>query len=363
MITVSLIISTGISTYAQDDTRQFPRELESELQAVLDESVAEGRAPGAVLWVVTPQGDFQGASGWADQAKTMPLHPTDAFRIGSITKLFTATLILQLVEEDYLDLDTPVKDWLPQVMARFTYGDGVTVRHLLNHTSGLPEYSSFDNFMQLTNSDISREWSPLELIHLAESQPTHFYPDNGWHYTNTNYILLGMLIETVTGQSLAQNYQEHIFIPLNLMHTYLAPLENPPIEIVEGHSSFIDPNIFNPSMIWGAGALVSNAPDLIIFMDALMAGALFQEPATLELMLSFVTTGRGAETEWGLGLFQHDSSLGIYWGHDGALAGYLSALLYFPDKEITIVLLINADGQYWIQPTTIIDMLTPYFAE
>lgn len=362
-IVLGLSLAPAFRINAQESTDKFPLQLEMDLQALLDDSVAEGRAPGVVLCVITPQGTFQGASGWANHAQTQPMLINDAFRVGSITKVFTATMILQLVEAGDLSLDDAVSDILPQMMRNFANSELITVRQLLNHTSGVPEYASSDNFMQLGNEDISRDWSPDELIHLAERQPTQFYPAQGWEYTNTNYILLGMLIETITRQSFAQNLDQRILTPLNMTNTYLAPLDSPPVDVVEGHSSFIDPAIFNPSFVWSAGAVVSNAQDLLIFSQALFAGSLFQQPDTLPMMLDFVTTGRDAETEWGLGVFQQESPLGIYWGHDGALAGYLSTLLYFPDNHITIILLINADGSFWIEPAEIIEILAPYFAE
>ena len=135
-LTLMIVLPAIIAT-AQDDVQAFPSDVVTQIQAEMDELTASGYPPGMVVWIDAPEYQFEGASGFADIKEETPVLPEDAFRIGSITKMFTATVILQLAEDGVLTLDDPLALWLPDVAEQLPYGDQITLRHLLSHTSGL----------------------------------------------------------------------------------------------------------------------------------------------------------------------------------------------------------------------------------
>src|SRR5215218_8940156 len=249
-------LSTG---YAHDT----PGQRTAELQQIVRGLVADG-APGALVVVRTPTGIRRAASGFASLKPTARLRPTDRFRIASVTKTFVATLALQLVAQQGLSLDDTVERWLPGTAPN---GGSITIRELLNHTSGLFDYDDDQAWVSARISDPGREWSPRELIAIATSHPPLFPPGEGWSYSNTNYVLVGLVIEAATHKSLADNLQVRVFKPLGLRstsypsgttigdrfaHGYL--VSRPPLRFPAG--TLIDVSTLVSPSGWGAGQIV-----------------------------------------------------------------------------------------------------------
>lgn len=309
----------------------------SALQAVLDEAVAAG-TPGIVLWIDTPDGTISAAAGYADADKTIPLTPTDAFRIGSITKTFTAVVILQLMEEGVLSLDDTLAAWVPSMVGVVPNAEVITLRQLLNHTAGVPSYTDNPAFLNALRTEYSSPWEPADLMAYVGDE-ADFAPGEDWYYSNSGYILLGMVIEAATGRSIVEEYHARILDPLAMQHTYLADSEDPTVELVHGFSHDVpDTDVINVSVAWAAGAMVSTAPDLLTFMRALVAGELFADPATLATMQETVTIAPRAE--YGLGLAYYEER---WWGHDGQITGFMSQLFYDPALDLVVVMLANND--------------------
>ncbi|MCI0711558.1 MAG: beta-lactamase family protein, partial [Chloroflexi bacterium] len=331
-----------------------PDPTHQQLQTLLDRMVTEQGHPGMVLWVDAPDLHFAGASGYADPENGISMEPEDAFRIASVTKLFTATVILQLMEEHRLELDNTLDRWginLPGA-------PDITIHQLLNHTSGVTSYTDTRILAALEFSDVYREWQPEEILALIADEPAQFAPGQFWQYSNTNYIILGMIIETATGMSLANNYRERIIDPLELTSTYLSEMEPPTAELVRGKSFFFDADRYHASMVWAAGGLVSSAPDLITFARALFSGDLFRESDTLEQMLTFESTPQEPQFDgYGLGVEMANTPLGRYWGHDGGIAGFAANLMYFEKHDMVIVALTNMDMTFGIDKPTLFDIL------
>jgi D-alanyl-D-alanine carboxypeptidase len=310
-----------------------------QLAAALEDFVAAG-VPGIIVRVQDPHHEaVRSAAGVGDLATGAALRPSAQFRIGSITKTFVATVVLQLVGEGRLTLDEPVARRLPGVLAN---GHQITVRQLLNHTSGLPNYSDDpDLFAGIVQN---RVWDPRELVALAERHPQLFAPGSAHAYSNTNYIVAGLLIEAVTRHPLARELDRRIFSPLDLDHTsfpagtarltgYYAHGYLSPEAIPTADGPRIDVTGFNPSHAWAAGAIVSNAADLSTFYRALLGGRLLGAPQLREMKKTVAEDPTDpAETfSYGLGLERVKDACGANWGHTGTIYGYQS-LAYWNER-------------------------------
>ena len=303
--------------------------------------------PGILLQVQDPRaGTRRYAAGVNDLATGAALKPTARFRIGSITKTFIATVVLQLVGEGRLTLDEPIARRLPGLVAN---GDRVTVRQLLNHTSGLADYVADPELMAGISKN--RVWAPRELVALAERQQQQFAPGTAWGYSNTNYIVAGLLIQAVTGHPLARELDRRIFSPLHLDNTsFPATQSRVPANFAHGYISTetnptpdgrpLDVTGYNPSHAWAAGAIVSNAADLSHFYRALMTGKVLN-PAELRQMKTTVAedpNDPNSTFRYGLGLQRVNDDCGVNWGHDGAIFGYQSNAYWNDRTDRTVVI-------------------------
>ncbi len=347
-----VILLPGLIATAQDDPQAFPPDVVAEIQAEMDDLTASGLPPGMVVWIDTPGYQFAGASGFADLTDETPMSPEGAFRIGSITKMFTATVIVQLAEEGVLTVDDPLAQWLPDVANQLPYGDQITLRHLLTHTSGLfnvVEHEAYwaDIFTEATidedtgvvTLDCVQRDPHDTLARYVYGKDANFEPGAGWRYSNTNYTLLGMVIEAATDMPLAEAYRTHIYEPLGMESTFLDCYEDSVIDVVHGYTgsgdTTTDLNELHESIGWSAGGLVSTAQDLIAFARGLFGGALFDDP---ESLVAMTTPAPG--TAWGLGI----SVQPVIMGHAGYIAGFRSVLSYAPEFDTVVVVLYNNDS-------------------
>jgi D-alanyl-D-alanine carboxypeptidase len=303
------------------------------LQRVLDSLVRKG-ASGVLLDWRSPEGAWVGVSGVGERASGRPVEAGSWFRAGSITKSFTAVVVLQLVADGRLRLDEPVTEWLPGVPA------DVTLRQLLNHTSGLHSYT--DDLPDAAGilRDRYEHWDPAETLAAAVTKPR---VDGGWSYSNTNYVALGLLIEAVTGQSYEDEVRARILEPVGLTRTQLpgdeAELPDPHLHAyLEVDGELVDLARFNASQAWAAGALVSTAGDLNRFYAAVLGGELLGRDG-LAAMLTGVPNGDG--TAYGLGIGRETLPDGrVLWGHTGGIFGYLTLSYHSPDlsHQLTLAL-------------------------
>jgi D-alanyl-D-alanine carboxypeptidase len=301
---------------------------EPALTHLLDEVVAAG-APGALM-LVDDDKPWSGARGLANRARGTPMRATDRFRIGSITKTFVATVVLQLVAEGRLTLDAPVERWFPGLVPR-----GVTLRHLLGHTSGLFDYVNDPAAFTGKIADARR------LVALAASHPPLGKPGERFGYASTNYLVLGLIVERVTGTSLETQLRRRLFGPLRLSHTWL---DTPAASRLRVHG-YIAPTrdgiivgdredtTGRPApFAWAAGAIVSDARDVATFFGALLGGKVL--PASLVREMT-------PQAGYGLGLVAYRTPCGAAFGHTGNLLGYVSAARSSRDGKRRVVLLAN----------------------
>jgi D-alanyl-D-alanine carboxypeptidase len=323
--------------------------------ASLDDVLQDGLDRGLVGLALRVERDgevlFDGAAGLASREADTPLTPSDQFRIYSVTKTFTAVLILQLVDDGVLSLDDPVTDWLDDpVVARIPNIDQVTLRQLLTHTSGIYDYFDEDSpFWQDAylgeDADWSRVWTPMELVAYADGarHEPYFAPGEGVHYSNTGYILLGLVVEEASGQSFGERLQQQILDPLGLADTVFAADEGVPAGTVDGYQmiggELVNVSATHLSAQWAEGGLVSTTRDLARFADALFGGELVTA-ASLKEMLTFAPSERPG-IAWGMGIARMQTPGGEVIGMGGSGPGFAARMFRQPDTELTLVLLTN----------------------
>ena len=315
---------------------------EAKLQRGLDHVVAAG-VPGAVLLVREGGRTIRLTGGRGRLRPQAPMRARDRFRVGSITKPFVATVVLQLVAEQKLTLEDTVERWLPGVVPN---GERISVRQLLNHTSGLFAFGGDRDFVTQAFRDPLRVWTPREIVAIAAAHPPTFAPGAGWSYSDTNYFILGLVVEAATGRSLGSQLRDRIFAPLRLRATSLPA--DPGIAGRHAHGYFLRPledvTVGSPSVQWAAGALVSNADDLARFFRALLSGRLLR-PDLLQLMRTTVAARQlGPGNAYGLGLEKVPEPCGAVWGHTGASPGYVAHALNSKHARRQVVVLVNATG-------------------
>lgn len=295
------------------------------VQAALDQSRSGGVSPGAGLTVRTAGSVWSLSSGTGWVGADKPITPATRVRVASNTKMFVAAVVLQLVAAGKVDLDAPIERYLPGVVQGNYYdGSKITVRQLLQHTSGIADYVTPVLFMNPANH--YRTFTDAEHVKSAMGIRPTGAPGAKWSYSNTNYILAGMLIEKVTGHPAAAEVKTRIIDELGLTDTYLPATGDKWINgthargYVGYFSFYLDSTGTEPSMIGAAGAMVSTGADLTKFLRALLTDRTVLPAAQLAEMRKSVDMGGGAR--YGLGLFSQKLSCTELWGHSGGWTGY-----------------------------------------
>ncbi|SDT82350.1 D-alanyl-D-alanine carboxypeptidase [Streptomyces sp. TLI_053] len=293
---------------------------------------------------------WKGAAGTADFSTGAPVDPDGLFRIGSVTKTFVSTVVLQLVGEGRLRLDDPVEKLLPGAVPN---GRNITLRQLLDHTSGLFNYTEDDLFGYQEDPVRLQQWletgrftryTPEQLIAVANAHPPYFEPGQGAHYSNTNYLVVGKIVERVTGHSWQQEVERRIVRRLGLTRTSM-PDHSTTIPGPHAHGYYdlpagpADVTEVDPSMAGAAGAGISTTADLTTFITALIGGRLLPRPLLAEMMT--VTPQSGKDT-YGLGLQRLSTPCGPVWGHAGGIPGYNTFVYTDGDTRRQFAASVNA---------------------
>jgi D-alanyl-D-alanine carboxypeptidase len=370
LATAALASVVGCSTGS--DERRLAGPTADRLDAVLASAVDDPATPlvGAAIAVDHEElGTWAGAAGEADASSRRPLTPADRIRGGSILKPFVATVVLQLVEEGAFGLDDAITTLLPaDVTDRFPTAEGITVRMLLNHTSGLAEYND-PSFKLQVHADPRRVWSAGDLLDLAAAKPNAGAPGERYAYANTNYNLLGLVIEGATGRPWRTAVRERVIEHLDLDDTSL-PEPGRPVDgddVAHGYQAvggeLVDLTGIDASMADAAGghALLTTDADLLRFLDALLAGDLFDDDATLDAMLTFVDadepTGKNGQ---GLGVERYRLPDGrVIVGHLGGTAGYLSLMGRVVGSGLDLAMTITTAGDPLVVLVPALDLLAP----
>ncbi|MFH1149005.1 MAG: serine hydrolase domain-containing protein [Actinomycetota bacterium] len=336
----ALWFSVGMMGFNREprDGAGFSPEVERRLEETLTRVMGEGEIPGAVVGIWIPgQGTWVKARGVSDIATGAPMDLSDRVRIGSMTKTYVATVVLQLVGEGKMSLEDPLGVFIPW----FPGGQGITIRQLLNHTSGLFDFVSDQEFDELVTSDPLRKWKPEELVAYATANPPYFEPGAGWRYSNTNYVLLGMVVEALTGRPLAAEVTDRVINPLGLNATRYP--DGPSIEgphsagYNELDGALVDWTNLDPSAGAGSAAMISNLWDLKTWTEALAHGRLVEPGLQAERLQWEITTDTTGQRTYGLGLLNFAGFV----GHDGNAFGYSVSAYYHPPTRATIVVIFN----------------------
>ncbi|MFE7191733.1 serine hydrolase domain-containing protein [Kitasatospora sp. NPDC057541] len=331
-------------------------ELSPELQARLDETIQqvmrEAGIPGVQVDLRIPgQGDYLRAFGVADKETGAPMTDRLNMRIGSETKTFTATAVLQLVDEGPVGLDDPIAKYVDGVPS----GEDIRVRDLLDMRSGLFPYSSDEDFINAFLANPNRVFTPEELLAYGYKHENEFAPGAQFQYSNSNYILLGLLVERVSGRSLEAFVHDRITEPSGLRRTLFPRGTELPEPYAHGYTdqtpsgAVADSTHWDPSWAWSAGALVSDLHDLSHWAKDVATGTLLS-PGTQAQRLAVLPTGvPGAG--YGLGIFDINGWI----GHNGSLPGYESLTIYLPEECATLVVLLNTDiSSQGSEPSTLL---------
>jgi D-alanyl-D-alanine carboxypeptidase len=336
--------------------RITPPEVAGKLQALLDSIIDvrhEDPIHNVVLLVECAGIRWEGAAGMADGANEA-MTAAHKFKIASIAKTFTATIILQLIEEGRLSLGDTIDNLFASVSEvrldslhiheGTSYGRRITVEHLLSQTSGLKCYLGDDpRFIEYILENPLTQWTPAMMLgkyyEYGLNTQAAFPPGEGFEYADTNYLLLAMIIERVTGTPLHVQLMERIYAPLGLENTYLEFYEEPRGDAPLSHAYYGGMDIFdavNTSFDWGGGGIVSTCEDLNTFIRALLGGRLFKEETTVGQMLA--GTDRASNWNYGFGIKKTPTSGVSLYGHPGA---YGCDMYYCPEEDLSICITVN----------------------
>ncbi|MDT7742038.1 MAG: D-alanyl-D-alanine carboxypeptidase [Actinomycetota bacterium] len=350
------------------------------MDAVVKMVATELHVPGMVVMIKTPQGDYVNTYGVTERNGTTPVTLDTRVRIGSNTKTWTGTAVLQMVQEGKIALSDPVSKYIPNV----PNGNNITIAQLGDMRSGLYNYSETLALNNALDTEPQKVWTPGELLALAYPNPPYFPPGQGWHYSNTNTVLLGQIAEQIDRKPLGQIFQDRFFAPLGMTGTSfpantdtsipspsskgymygtnVETMTDPSIpadqlaQVQAGTLAPKDVTTDNPSWTWSAGQGISTANDLATWVRAMVGGRLLDTQTQKTRMDGVLPTGKG--TSYGFTV----AKLGPLYGHTGELPGYNSFMGYDPVNDVTVVAWGNlapaADGRP--PAVTLVQALVPH---
>jgi D-alanyl-D-alanine carboxypeptidase len=322
--------AVGLSPATKDAAKQY-----------LEKFIVDNNIPGVLIQVTTPAGSWSEALGKANKSPSTRMSMDLQHRIGSVTKTFTTTLILQLAQQGKLSLDDPVSKFVPGV----ANGDKITLRMLGNMTSGLHEYLANPEFRTAFFKDPSRTWKPQELLEASYKQEPQFAPGTNSAYSNPNTVLLGLVVEKVEGRSFAEVLKEKILVPQGLNHTFFSNNEQFPGRHIHGYTSLypgkkeVDSTSWSPSQAYAAGAMISTIADLTKWAKIVATGALISPELQAERLKWDRLGDNDDNWHYTFGLEENSGWI----GHNGQIPGHFTFEIYNPKLDATIVIAMNSD--------------------
>ena len=361
LIIIALFLLLTNSSCNNNDHSSLDTEIALKLQEILIENMEEFSIPGAIVGVWIPgEGNLIIEEGVSNIDGNVPIRKQDHVRIGSVTKSFTVTVILQLAQEGLLSLDDPLSKFFPEIQ-----NSDATVSELANMRSGVFNYTEDQNFVILLLQNLLRKWVPQELVDVANENAPYFSPDNGWHYSNTNTVILGMIIEQVTGNFVGDEITNRIIEPLGLSGTNYPISPDMPEPFSRGYVE-IDPEsdvtFSDPSASAASGAMISRLNDMRKWAQSLATGSLLTQQAQKERINSLAPIvfdpcddedperpkrSCPEYDKYGLGIGEINGWI----GHTGEYIGYTSLVMYEPNSGSVIVILTNIFGRDEHVPT------------
>ena len=321
--------------------------------------------PGIALLIKDQYGTWLGAAGKADIKQNIDFSPGQVSKIASITKLMIGTLVFKLMEDSvnshigYNDLNSKINTWLPgEVLKNIANGFDVTLGQLLNHESGIPDIIEEDDFYLAVLNNPNKKWSQAELLKFIYGTKAVFAPGDTAIYSNTNYVLLSMILEKTAGKNHAELLREKIFTPLKLTNTFYQPFDELPSCTAQGYydlyrnHTLVNVSNFITGSGNGYGGVYSNVIDMYRFIDALLVSKTILSQSSLDRMTRFGK--RDGSNRYGYGImkkFIEREDYGL--GHSGRDLGYTANLFYFPDKKVIHAFVINygTDADSYLKET------------
>lgn len=299
--------------------------------------MADLSIPGAVVGVWGPDNTYVQAFGVADTTTQTPMQTDIYTRIGSLTKTFTITALLALIDQGKAGLDDPIAMYVPGVPS----GDAITLRYLAQMQSGLVTYDGVPEFDAAFIADPQRTFTPQQLLAYALDKPLQFTPGTQYDYCNTNTVLLGLVVEKLSGQSLADYVREHILVPLKLTHTSIPTSPAFPEPHPQGYT-VLDGTArvttdWNPSWAWSNGNMISTLDDMRVWAQKLSSGELLSEELRHERFRTALPMS--ANARYGVGTFDTNGWI----GHSGITPGFETVVVGLPEEQTTLVVFINTD--------------------
>ena len=355
IIFVFALLFAGSATFAQ--TTNDTNALRRKLQARLDEWHKNGKFAGATVGVVLADGTSFGlATGFSDLQTKRQMKPTDLMLAGSVGKTYAAAVALQLVGEGKINLDDKVEKYLggEKWFSRLPNAKDITVRQLMNHTSGLVRYEFKDRFTKDLTANPDKVWKPEELLSYLYDEKAAFEAGKGWDYSDTNYIVLGMIIEKVSGKKYYDEAVKRILKPLNFKNTF--PQDSRTIkDLIQGYAGENNPFggtdamilqngkfAINPQFEWTGGGMVSNSRDLARWAKTMYEGGAFDAKLLPQMLEGVSAPMLGRETKYGLGVIIRPTRAGLSYGHSGFFPGYMTDVMYFPEHKIAVAVQVNS---------------------
>ncbi|MFE9401710.1 serine hydrolase domain-containing protein [Streptomyces sp. NPDC006530] len=349
--------AASVARHDQDERDdRSPGRLDPRLVARLDRTIEDVRhqanIPGVVVGLWMPgKGSYVRATGVANTETHRPMAADSYVRIGSETKTFTVTALLQLVDEHRVRLDDPIAKYVDGV----PNGDRITLRHLAEMRSGLFPYSSDPDFSHDLLSDPTRHFTPREVLTYGFKHDNTAAPGQQFQYCNSNLILLGLVIEKVTGHRLADVIHHRVLRPAHLDNTLFPHGPEFPVPHPRGYTDqtlsgeVTDATDWNPSWAWAAGAMISDLHDLRHWAEVVATGKLLSRETQAQRLKTLPTGFPG--TSYGLGILETNGWI----GHNGSIPGYETVTVYLPSQKATLVIMINTDSTHQGQePSTLL---------
>jgi D-alanyl-D-alanine carboxypeptidase len=352
LVLVCLLLSGAVQaqTAAANKTA-----LQNALQLKLDEWHKAASFPGATLGVVLANGESFGlAVGFSDRDAKKPMLPTDRLLAGSVGKTFAAATALQLVAERKIGLDDKIEKYLGREpwFSRLPNAKDITVRQLMNHTSGLVRYEFKEQFTKDLTTNPDKIWKPAELVAYLLDEKAPFEAGKGWDYSDTNYIVLGMIIEKVTGKKFYDEANRRLIKPLKLIDTI--PQDGPRLKgLVQGYAGPNNPFggtdamivngkfAINPQFEWTGGGYASTTSDLARWAKLIYEGRAFSPDLLSQALDGVPAPMLGRESKYGLGVIIRKTAIGTSYGHSGFFPGYMTDMMYFPEHKIAVAVQVN----------------------
>jgi D-alanyl-D-alanine carboxypeptidase len=325
-------------------------------QKIVDKLLQLG-VPGVSITVISPEGTWSSTGGKADLANNVKLTPCHILRVGSVSKIFTATTIMKLQEEGKLSIDDKINKYIPSSISNnIANGNEATIKQLLRHQSGIPEYSNIDNITKIMNLSIKKQ-SAEENIRSIFNKKADFKVGTNQNYSNTNYLLLGMIIKNISGKAANEVVKEKILMPLNLENIYMS--NEIPAALSRGYNDINDNGLMTDrtemdnNAVGGEdmldGGVMANSYDLAKFFKALISGQILSSKSFNQMQEFIPITQDLGENlmhlkEYGLGLMKIKTDHGIAVGHYGTVYCFNAMVYYFPEQQVTIAIIRNGNS-------------------